>query len=160
MSGQIILYIVGEPTHYPTKHLISQPISWFFTAPIFKDLTLWGVLHRWWSACSGHFGVASMPLICPLITYYMYAGGKRRPRSRASSRREHGDLSFIYDAKIMSQDLIFQIFSWVFREIPFWFRSFPFSFLSFEWITRSIYATKSGIIRTFTLDDVAVAKRL
>ncbi len=158
MSGQIILYIVGEPTHYPTKHLISKPISWFFYYADFQGFNLVGCASSLMERVLRPFRCGIHATDMP--AYYMYAGGKRRPRSRASSRREHGDLSFIYDAKIMFQDLIFQIFSWVFREIPFWFRSFPFSFPSFERITRSIYATKSGIIRTFTLDDVAVAKRL
>lgn len=77
-----------------------------------------------------------------------------------SSRREHGGMSITYDANVRSFPHTFQIFSGVFRDIPFWFRSFPFSFRSFECITGPIYAKKSGIIRTFWLSDVAVAQRI
>ena len=102
--------------------------------------------------------MASLPLICPLIICMRVVNGDRVPAP--SSQLEHGGLSITYDANVRAFPHTFQIFSGVFREIPFWFRYFPFSFRSFEYITRSIYATKSGIIRTFTLNDVAIAQRI
>ncbi len=88
-------------------------------------------------------------LTADMPAYYCMRAVNGDRVSVQSSRREHGGLSFIYDAKLRVLHHTFQIFPGVVPVITFWGPSFPFSFRSSKGITRSISATKSGIIQTF-----------
>lgn len=64
-------------------------------------------------------------LTADMPAYYCMRAVNGDRVSVQSSRREHGGLSFIYDAKLRAFHYTFQIISGMFRDIPFWFRSFP-----------------------------------